>query len=59
MGRLVSGVYKTARPMLGFIRWREKYKSGSALTQELVDEYLASANWWEFSHPAYHINMDR
>ena len=58
MGRLVVEVYKTARPMLGFIRWREKHKSGSPLTDELVDEYLTQCNWWEFAHPAYHINME-
>lgn len=57
MGRLVVEVYKTARPLLGFIRWREKYKSASPLSDELVDEYLSGVNWWEFAHPAYHINM--
>jgi predicted phosphodiesterase len=58
MGRLVVEVYKTARPLLGFIRWREKHKPGSPLTYELVDEYLTHCNWWEFAHPAYHINME-
>ena len=58
MGKLVVEIYKTARPMLGFIRWREKHKPGSALTYELVDEYLANGNWWEFAHPAYHINLE-
>ena len=58
MGRLVVAVYKTARPILGVFRWREKYKPGSPLTHELVDEYLANCNWWEFAHPAYQINMD-
>lgn len=57
MGRLVLEVYKSARPMLGFLRWRESHKPGSALTHNLVAEYLAKCNWWEFAHPAYHINM--
>ena len=58
IGRLVVEIYKTARPLMGFIRWREKYKPASSLTDELVEEFLANANWWEFAHPAYHINMD-
>jgi predicted phosphodiesterase len=57
MGRLVLEVYKTARPMLGFIRWREIHKPGAPLTYEMVDEYLAGCRWWEFAHPAYHLNM--
>ena len=57
MGRLVLEVYKTARPMLGFLRWRERIKPGAPLTEALVDEYLSSANWWEYAHPAYHINL--
>lgn len=57
IGRLIVEVYKTARPLLGFFRWREKHKPGSALTDELVEEYLTNGNWWEFSHPAYHLNM--
>lgn len=57
MGRLVLEVYKSARPMLGFLRWRESHKPGSALTHNLVAEYLAKCSWWEFAHPAYHINM--
>jgi predicted phosphodiesterase len=58
MGKLIVEVYKTARPLLGFIRWREKHKPESAITHELVDEFLANANWWEYAHPAYHINME-
>jgi predicted phosphodiesterase len=57
MGRLVLEVYKTARPILGFFRWREKHKPGSPLTYELVEEYLTNCNWWEFAQPAYHLNM--
>lgn len=58
IGRLVLEVYKTARPILGFIRWREKHRPASPLTYELVSEYLAKCNWWEFAHPAYHINLE-
>jgi len=59
MGRLVVEVYRTARPLFGFLRWREMHKPGSPLTYELVEEYLANGNWWEYSHPAYHLNMDK
>lgn len=58
IGRLVVEVYKTARPLLGFIRWHEKIKPGASLTHALVDEYLSDANWWEFAHSAYHLNME-
>jgi len=57
IGKLVVEIYKQARPLMGFIRWQSKYKLGLPLTLELVDEFLATANWWEYSHPAYHINM--
>jgi predicted phosphodiesterase len=57
MGRLVIEVYKRARPLLGFLRWRSTYRPDSALTDELVDEFLSNYNWWEFAHPAYHINV--
>ena len=57
IGRLVVEIYKQARPLLGFLRWHQKHKPGSAFTCELVDEFLTTANWWEYSHPAYHINM--
>jgi putative phosphoesterase len=58
MGRLTLEIYKRARPVLGFLRWREKYKPGSLLTHELVDEYLENANWADFAHRAYLINME-
>lgn len=58
MGRLVVEIYKTARPLLGFLRWRDIHKPDSTLTNELVDEFLANCNWWEFAHRAYHINME-
>ena len=57
VGRLVVEIYRTARPLMGFIRWRETYKPESALTHELVNEFLDNTNWWEYAHPAYHINM--
>jgi predicted phosphodiesterase len=59
MGKLVVEVYKTARPLLGCLRWREKHKPESPLTYELIEEYLANCHWWEFAHPAYHINMNK
>lgn len=58
MGRLVVEVYRTARPLFGFLRWREMYKAGFPLTSQLVEEYLTNCNWWDYSHPAYHINME-
>jgi len=58
MGKLVMEIYRTARPLLGFLRWHAKHKPESPLTYELVEEYLANCNWWEFAHPAYHINMN-
>jgi predicted phosphodiesterase len=58
IGRLVLEVYKTARPLFGFLRWREMHKPEFPLTYELVEEYLANWDWWEFSHPAYRVNME-
>jgi len=58
IGKLVVEIYKQARPLMGFIRWQSKHKSGLPLTHELVDEFLATTNWWEYSHPAYHLNME-
>jgi predicted phosphodiesterase len=57
IGKLVVEIYRQARPLMGFIRWRTKHKPHSSLTVDLVDEFLTTANWWENSHPAYHINM--
>ena len=57
IGRLTVEIYKRARPMLGFLRWHEKHKPSSQLSHDLVDEFLANANWWEYSHKAYHLNM--
>ena len=58
IGKLVLEIYKTARPLLGFLRWQEIAKPGAPLTEALVDEYLSTANWWEYAHRAYHINME-
>ena len=58
IGRLTVEIYKRARPMLGFLRWHEKHKPGSLLTHELVEEFLACADWSEFAHRAYLINME-
>jgi predicted phosphodiesterase len=57
MGRLILEVYRTARPLFGFLRWRETQKRDFPITYELVEEYLTNCNWWEYSHPAYHINI--
>lgn len=58
LGRLVVEIYKTARPLLGFLRWREIHRPDALLTDALVDEYLSTADWRQFAHPAYHINME-
>lgn len=58
IGRLTVEIYRRARPVLGFLRWREKFKPGSLLTDELVEEFLVSADWSEFAHHAFLINME-
>lgn len=58
IGRLVLEIYRTARPLLGFLRWRDKLRPNEPLTEELVEIYLSTVHWWEFAHPAYHINME-
>jgi len=58
MGRLVVEIYKRARPTFGFLQWRETHKPDALLNLELVEEYFEKANWREFLHPAYLINMD-
>jgi len=57
MGKLVLEVFRTARPLFGFLRWREQHQRDFPISDELVEEYLMNCNWWEYSHPAYHINM--
>ena len=57
IGQLVVEIYKTARPLLGFLKWREIQRPNSLLSHELVDEFLTNYNWSQFAHPAYHINM--
>ncbi len=58
IGRLTVEIYRAARPLMGFLRWHNGYKNGVPLTHELVDDFLANCNWWDFAHPAYHINME-
>lgn len=58
IGRLVVEIYRNARPMLGFLKWREIHKPGFPITEELLDEFLADGKWWEFAHSAYHINLE-
>ena len=58
IGKLVVEIYRQARPLMGFIRWQTKHRPNSPLTFELVDEFLATANWWDYSHCAYHLNME-
>ncbi|MEW6242655.1 MAG: metallophosphoesterase family protein [Chloroflexota bacterium] len=57
MGRLVVEIYRQARPMLGFLRWRQAHRPDQPMTDELLDEYFENCKWWEYAHPAYHINM--
>src|SRR6266498_4562976 len=57
IGRLTVEIYQTARPLMGFLQWHDRYRKDVPLSYELVEEFLADGNWWEFSNPAYHINM--
>lgn len=57
IGKLTVEIYKMARPLLGFLRWHESHRKSAPLTYELVEDFLANCRWWEFSNPAYHINM--
>jgi predicted phosphodiesterase len=57
IGRLTLEMYKAARPLFGFLQWREHLRPNEPLSEALLDEYLSTANWWEFVHPAYHVNM--
>jgi predicted phosphodiesterase len=58
IGRLIVEIHKTARPTFGFLAWRAKQKPYEPLTDKLLDEYFANFQWWEFSFPEYHINME-
>jgi diadenosine tetraphosphatase ApaH/serine/threonine PP2A family protein phosphatase len=58
IGRLIVDVYKTARPLFGFLKWMDIEKPGEPISEALLDEYLSTANWREFAHPAYHVNME-
>jgi len=59
IGRLMVEVYKSARPLFGFLKWREIERPGQPISDALIDEFLATANWWDYAHPAYHLNLDR
>ncbi len=58
IGRLIVEIHKIARPTFGFLNWRETHTANEPLTHELLDEYFTNFKWWEFSFPAYHINME-
>ncbi len=57
IGRLVVEIYKTARPTFGFLKWHAIQHANRQFSNELMDEYFSSCEWWEFAEPAYHINM--
>jgi predicted phosphodiesterase len=57
IGRLIMEMYKTARPVFSFLKWRASIKPGEPITDALLDEFLSTANWWDFVHPAYRVNM--
>ena len=58
IGRLVVEIHKTARPTFGFLAWRKQFKPNEVISHELLDEYFEKHEWWEFSFPEYHINME-
>lgn len=58
IGRLIVEIHKTARPTFGFLAWRAKQKPREPISDKLLDEYFANFQWWEFSFPEYHINME-
>ena len=58
IGRLTVEIYRQARPVLGFLRWRAQHKPDSLLNDELVEEFLMNVDWSEFAHRAYRINME-
>jgi len=57
IGRLYIEVFKTARPQLGYIRWRALHHPTEPSSMELLSEYFEKCNWWEYANKAYHINM--
>lgn len=57
IGQLYVDVFKTARPQLGFLRWKEIHHPNESLSQKLYNEYRSKCEWWQYSDPAYHINF--
>jgi len=57
IGRLYMEVFKTARPQLGYIRWRTLHHPTEPSSVHLLSEYLEKCHWWEYASEAYHINM--
>lgn len=56
-GRLFVETFKTARPQGGFLKWRKSRYPTESLSEEMLDEYYNSCEWWEYAHPAYRINL--
>ena len=57
VGRILLESFKTARPNGGFIAWKDAHHSTEPFSDQLLDEYRCTCEWWEYVHPAYHVNM--
>lgn len=57
VGSLLFESFKTARPQGGFLCWRKEHYPDVPLSQEMLNEYLSTCKWWEYTHPAYRVNM--
>ncbi len=57
-GQLVLEVYRTARPQLGFLRWKAINYPNEPSSKDLLAEYFEKCDWREYSHRAYHINLN-
>jgi diadenosine tetraphosphatase ApaH/serine/threonine PP2A family protein phosphatase len=57
IGALLFETFKTARHQGGFLRWRKEHYPDVHLSQDILNEYLNSCQWWEYAHPAYRVNM--
>jgi predicted phosphodiesterase len=57
IGRLYIEVFKTARPQLGYIRWRALHHPAEPSSMDLLTEYFEKCNWSGYANKAYHINM--
>lgn len=57
IGRLILEVFKTARPQLGYLRWKAQYYPNEPSSMELLTEYFDKHQWWDYSNTAYHINL--